>query len=645
MQALQPSNSRGLLKNFDSQQGREDRNERYCISKDVDGHILSTSAPVLAQPIAKRIPPSLPRLDSENTDSIVAQVRRVKPNIPQSQQEENEKWRAWLQQPPSIASRYRATKLSHNLPENHISPGISEIPQPTESYPTALPFIEENSPCPTRSSHAGIQQTAPLPSSSDTSEILARYEELIRRIRESQRHEYQAYLASNTSDAEMEQSNLGEHEVVFEDLESLPDETGVPGNVFESNDATDEIPVSYEQAMGSCKETQEFNSKAVRKQSPPHKSLQSQPVTPIRNKRVPQERNIMLATDQTPDCSLTAFPSHGRPKHADAAEAWRILVFGDENSDEFESAAISQATYDAAQTYRPFRRSQAMKNQHVSKQKIASKGRKLTCGPAGFRTPTEVSASVNFRPGSESSDITTQVPSLEVNVSSTESLANDMCLDERAPAGTVANPRSTGIQDKSPSLVVSVSSADSPVNDEGHERLVSRNAVESVLHMGLQPKPSSLRVNVSSTDSISVDGSHDRAVPAGVLATASHLGQKPVQLSPSLLSLAAVEAESGVETNQGELLGQPQLRGSGTTGEQFRFAPPKLFVGSRSSNQPQCNINPIHAAKRGRGRPKKRASDGRANIRTLPNYNSDPIEEFEELEHSKQSLFPPLEFV
>ncbi|KAK4457851.1 hypothetical protein QBC42DRAFT_187490, partial [Cladorrhinum samala] len=440
--------------------------ERYCISKDADGHILSTSAPVLAQPMAKRIPLPLPHLDSENTDSIIAQVGRAKPNIPQSQQEENQKWRAWLQQPPSTAGKCRATELSHNLPEHHISPGISEMPEPTESPPASLPFTEESSPCPTRSSHPPTQQAALLPSSSDTSEILARYEELIRRIRESQRDEHQTYLAGNMSDAEIEQK-------------------------------------------------------------------------------------------QTPDGSLTTCPGHGRPKHPDAAEAWRIFVFGDENSDELESAAISQAAYDAAQTYRPFKRTQAMRNQHVSKQEIASKGRKWPCGPAGFRTPTEVSASVNSRPGSKSPDITTQVPGPELNVSPTESLANDMCLDEREPAGTFANPRGMAFQDKS----------------------------------------------------------------------------------------STVAAESGVEANKGKLMGQSQSRGTGTTGEQFRFAPPKLFVGSRSSNQHQRNINIIHATKKGRGRPKKRATDGRANIRTLPNYTSDPIEEFEEVEHSTQSLFPPLEFV
>lgn len=45
---------------------------------------------------------------------------------------------------------------------------------------------------------------------------------------------------------------------------------------------------------------------------------------------------------------------------------------------------------------------------------------------------------------------------------------------------------------------------------------------------------------------------------------------------------------------------------------------------------------------------KKRANDGRADIRGLPNYSSDPIEEFEEERtvretRAPKSLFPALE--
>ncbi|KAK1760523.1 hypothetical protein QBC47DRAFT_456258 [Echria macrotheca] len=74
---------------------------------------------------------------------------------------------------------------------------------------------------------------------------------------------------------------------------------------------------------------------------------------------------------------------------------------------------------------------------------------------------------------------------------------------------------------------------------------------------------------------------------------------------------------------------------------QFKFARPKPFVG-RMPTQPQ--VNPVRLT-RNKGRPKKRALDGRADIRALPNYNEDPIEEVEEdvEPNAPKGLFGPLE--
>ncbi|KAK3944098.1 hypothetical protein QBC46DRAFT_375338, partial [Diplogelasinospora grovesii] len=89
-------------------------------------------------------------------------------------------------------------------------------------------------------------------------------------------------------------------------------------------------------------------------------------------------------------------------------------------------------------------------------------------------------------------------------------------------------------------------------------------------------------------------------------------------------------------------------------GEHFRFAPPKLFVGKRSSQtssrRPIEAIAPVSLTRPGRGstrrgRPKKRARDGRADIRALPNYNSDPIEDIQEEDDHPSSIFGALELV
>ncbi|KXX74254.1 hypothetical protein MMYC01_209337 [Madurella mycetomatis] len=101
-------------------------------------------------------------------------------------------------------------------------------------------------------------------------------------------------------------------------------------------------------------------------------------------------------------------------------------------------------------------------------------------------------------------------------------------------------------------------------------------------------------------------------------------------------SMAAILAQSiTASTEQGAL------------GDQFRFAPPKLFMGSRSNlpdtkRRMEANASTILARRR-RGRPRKKASDSRADIRALPNHSGDPIDEFEDEECPRNSLFPALE--
>ncbi|KAK4138779.1 hypothetical protein BT67DRAFT_438090 [Trichocladium antarcticum] len=102
-------------------------------------------------------------------------------------------------------------------------------------------------------------------------------------------------------------------------------------------------------------------------------------------------------------------------------------------------------------------------------------------------------------------------------------------------------------------------------------------------------------------------------------------------------SMAVVGARSDVGVSE-----------PGTSGEQFRFVPPKLFVGSRSNDMAQFKRGTesgvgISLTRRRRGRPKRRANDGRADIRALPNYSSDPIEEVEDETRPLKSRFPALE--
>jgi hypothetical protein len=88
------------------------------------------------------------------------------------------------------------------------------------------------------------------------------------------------------------------------------------------------------------------------------------------------------------------------------------------------------------------------------------------------------------------------------------------------------------------------------------------------------------------------------------------------------------------------------------TGESFVFAPPKLFVGRladpRTNRRPTANTAkmPLTTAKPRRGRPRNKSRGGRLDIRSIPRYEDDPIEDFDELEvetRMQPSLFGSLE--
>lgn len=85
------------------------------------------------------------------------------------------------------------------------------------------------------------------------------------------------------------------------------------------------------------------------------------------------------------------------------------------------------------------------------------------------------------------------------------------------------------------------------------------------------------------------------------------------------------------------------------TKESFRFAPPKLFIGKHAESNDTASSRPVVGKQRNyRGRRKRRARDGRTDIRRVPDYKDDPIEdprsdETDLIKMKKQSLFAPLE--
>ena len=106
--------------------------------------------------------------------------------------------------------------------------------------------------------------------------------------------------------------------------------------------------------------------------------------------------------------------------------------------------------------------------------------------------------------------------------------------------------------------------------------------------------------------------------------------------------------ETGTDTSP---IDPQQLEEHSEPDDCFRFARPRLFVGKKMGHVDEQKRIALSAPQiRGTNqtrRRQKRTIDGRANIRKLPNYGSDPIEEFEGDCRSdraeKGSMFGPLE--
>lgn len=157
----------------------------------------------------------------------------------------------------------------------------------------------------------------------------------------------------------------------------------------------------------------------------------------------------------------------------------------------------------------------------------------------------------------------------------------------------------------------------------------------------------------SSTDSEAIRQSMDTCVRTdqatrGSSGSSSAIGNGTGRrlFHSELMTPSVFEAGTGPATNDPERLGKLVEADEGS-----RFSRPKLFIGKKMGQVDEqrriaLSVPQIRGATQARRR-QRRANDGRANIRKLPNYGSDPIEEFERDALSdraeKGSMFGPLE--
>jgi hypothetical protein len=484
---------------------------------------------------------NLERFDSENTGTAIAQIGRAVSPVPSSQKVDNIKWHKWLGQPSSPISSRVAIEGSRASLEHKLSPGISEVRRPQHEPPQSSPPLSGfMSGGPGQRTIYESQDLNKLLSSSDSSEILGRYEELVARLRRLERF-----------DTPMPRDPAGERTVETR-IESH--EKRVPSS---SSHAHEESSVSA--TVGS----QEQGSAATNNME----VLESKHISAdISSSQPPLAEQVCAESDAT-----------------DPDEAWKTFVFGDEKSDEVSKAAFEEAKQDAIRSLQP------------SESPVSSDG----------------------GPGSDGHSHIATVGTVYTKHDEKTSESTEPCFSAEVSGSLEATC--------GPSSIGSESGVTMDVSDDfAQDPSLKVNAGTSSISE-LERAPGSPE-----------NGGFVSAEEADSSASEPHAG------APSMTtSMAVAPARSDAVSSD-----------TGTTAEQFRFSQPKLFVGTRSNfSQPVRPAGPvvgISLTKRRRGRPKKRTNDGRADIRALPNYSSDPIEEFEEERAPKEgrvpkSLFPALE--
>jgi hypothetical protein len=389
-----------------------------------------------------------------------------------------------------------------------------------------------------------------LLSSSDSSEILGRYEELVARLRKLDQF-----------DAPVSDDSPSEH-AVGTSAENIS--SGVEG---------------HEERMAS------EPGSGVRDESVLSAGVvsQGQDITDNSNAESPGLERI--PTDSSSSLSpLAVEEDREESEGADPDEAWKTFVFGDENSDEVGKVVFEEAKHDAVRQLQP------STSPTPPDEGSGSDGQSniATVGTLYTGNDNETSVSTEGLSPSEASEGLDAA--YDASATGSESAPAISLSDESIPA---------------PSIEANAGSSDV-------------TAQESTANISAGDEPSFLEETGSSTSELQA-GAPSMTTSMAVAPPRSDLGP--------------------TETD--------------TTGEHFRFTQPKLFVGSRSNMvQPKPVTGHgvgITLTKRKRGRQRRRANDGRADIRALPNYSSDPIEEFEEEarpsrgERVPNSLFPALE--
>ncbi len=601
---LLPRSSLPMREPSSDQVERDDQG--CCISSDAEGRIIATSFPTISHPLSIRpIPNALYRsaeqFDSENTGTAIARVGRAVSPVPASQKIENARMYKWLGQPSSPMSSHVAVEGSRKSLEYRVSPGVSEIPPPQQPQLPSLPKVRRpilHEPHQT-GSHEYRDEDKPVPSS-DSSEILFRYEELVARLQRLERGPDP--VSRSPPDGRVVKSNAQD-----DDTDAVTPHREVvsqPSSRLTSTDGESNELAAVESSDPAAVESPEPDRVAINNTETP--TLQLAPTG---------------QTSSPPP--MATHQANAGSEGSDPNEAWKTFLFGNVDSDEVVMAAFEEAKHEAVRALQPSDPPPSLeeKMEFDMISDIATVGTRYTRPePDDFVSTYAPSTDTSSCPEAAPRPPSTEIPS-DVSAPSD----NNHPFDE-SPLSDEMEPEPvqdcSDVSFRAPSIEVNAGT--SSVSD-----------VESPIHTAGGSVPEETESSGPVFEEAESTGPGSEEVESGT--SESHAGAFSMTTS-----MAVAPPRSDAAPSE-----------TGTVGEQqFRFAQPKLFVGSRSNlSQPAHVTGPrpgITLTKRRRGWPRKRADDGRADIRALPNYTSDPIEEFDEgavagYGRVPRSRFPALE--
>lgn len=586
--------------------------------------------------------------DSQDTNSTVARVGQMVPNVPASQKQSNSKWNNWFRRQETSNKEMGAG--TQRSPEVQISPGISQRhQQETESSWAGFSEDLPSFPYSQESTSTAFDHSTKQPishGSEDTSEALDRYEQLLAMAQGTQKYDGYSYSA-NTIDSFTDNSGLntlsspGERNMYRDNLDKRQADRLEDGNVTNSSSSLNLTrKFGDENTSNSC-----FSSLASGQMDNPtvdatelwgsgsyHHGGENTITTPDPQNHQPILSSSISSGNIANSCgnswskeSLSLERSCEVPHQQittqtlETDEVWRSFVFGDDSSNIIESMAFTQASRDAARALQPSRSSSLSCTKGPPEMEINS----TAATGCPLYTADICQPSDSVEPWSSS-----DVPSLGAIASSSIIESDAGISASHIDDNSQGTPQSQNGGSQSQSIrcasILSEEPGSNVLDDQGYRHLSDA-------------EPDSQ--NTTSTESVSQESPRGEPGRAHTSGSAGYVGSNSSGSLPASVDLSSAAPALAPPRSVG-------VKQSGVQGveDQTRFAPPKLFMGSRSQLQERSKAPVVaRAATKRRGRPRKRAVDGRADIRSIPNYSSDPIEDFEDQQPTHTSIFPALE--